>query len=169
MDLAICLLPRGAKGKKMKTKKHRNPMKNVLGLRAFCIWLLAMQLATPNANSQPQTQSAKSSSDGPILDASKILPNNKDGIVVPSCQYMPEAPYTKEARKAKYQGIFVAEAIIELDGKLSNVRVVKSPGLGLDKPVLETLKKWKCTPAIGPSGKPVRTRIPIEISFRLGS
>jgi outer membrane biosynthesis protein TonB len=30
-----------------------------------------------------------------------------------------------------------------MDGKLSNVRVVKSPGLGLDKPVLETLKKWK--------------------------
>jgi len=33
--------------------------------------------------------------------------------------------------------------IIELDGKLSNVRVAKSPGLGLEKPVLDTLKKWK--------------------------
>ncbi len=87
---------------------------------------------------------------------------------LPTCKYAPPPPYTKEARKAKYEGIVVVEAIIELDGKLSNMRVIKSPGLGLDHSALETLKKWKCTPATGPNGKPVRTSVPIEISFRLG-
>ena len=73
--------------------------------------------------------------------------------------------YTKEARKADFQGVVVVEAVIELDGRLSNLKIIKSPGLGLDQKVLETLAKWKCKPATR-DGRPVRTSVPIEIGFR---
>jgi len=128
-----------------------------------------MFLAASSVDAQTQTPAAQSPSDATILDASKFSPDHKDGTTPPSCQYMPPPPYTKEARKAKYEGIAVVEAIIELDGRLSNMRIVKSPGLGLDESVLQTLKKWRCTPAKGPDGKFKRTSIPFEVTFRLGS
>jgi len=36
-----------------------------------------------------------------------------NGVGVPKCYYQPDPPYSEEARKAKYQGIVVVEAIIE--------------------------------------------------------
>src|SRR5260370_28521239 len=104
----------------------------------------------PTASTPVPNSVARASSDG------------KTGVGMPSCKYAPPPPYSKEARKAKYEGIVVVEVIVDLDGKLSNMRVVKSPGYRLDESALETLKKWKCTPATGPSGKPVRTSVPVS-------
>ena len=80
---------------------------------------------------------------------------------------MPNPPYSEEARKAKYSGIVLVEAIVNLDGRLTNLRVIKSPGLGLDEYTIQTLMTWRCKPAIGPNGKPVPTIVPFEVNFRL--
>ena len=80
---------------------------------------------------------------------------------------MPNPPYTKEAKAAKFSGSVLVEGIVGLDGKITNIRVLKSPGLGLDEVVIKTLKKWKCSPAIGPNGKPVPVIVPFQINFRL--
>jgi TonB family protein len=90
-----------------------------------------------------------------------------NGVGVPTCYYHPDPPYSEEARKAKYQGIVVVEAIIETDDRVTNLRVAKSPGLGLDEKTIETVRTWRCKAAMGPGGKPVRTSVPIEVSFRL--
>src|SRR5579859_6649628 len=90
-----------------------------------------------------------------------------NGVGVPECYYQPDPPYSEEARKAKYQGIVVVEAIIETDDRVTNIRIVKSPGLGLDEKTIETVRQWRCKAASGPGGKPVRTSVPIEVSFRL--
>jgi len=90
-----------------------------------------------------------------------------NGVGIPSCYYKPDPPYSEEARKAKYQGIVVVEVIIETDDRVTNVRVAKSPGLGLDEKTIETVRTWRCKAAAGPNGKPVRTSVPIEVSFRL--
>jgi periplasmic protein TonB len=86
---------------------------------------------------------------------------------MPSCYYMPNPPYTKEARAAKFQGIVRVEGTVMLDGKIRNLRILKTPGLGLDEPVQKTLMKWKCRPAIGPDGKPVPTTVTFEVNFSL--
>jgi protein TonB len=44
---------------------------------------------------------------------------------------------------------------------------VKGPGLGLEEKAIEAVKGWKFKPAVGPSGKPVATIVPIEVTFRL--
>lgn len=90
-----------------------------------------------------------------------------NGVGLPSCFYMPNPPYSEEARKAKYSGTVMVEAIVNLDGKLSNLRVIKSPGLGLDDNTIQTLKTWRCKPAIGPNGRPVPVIVPFEVNFRL--
>jgi protein TonB len=90
-----------------------------------------------------------------------------NGVGMPSCFYMPNPPYSEEARKAKYSGVVLVEAIVNLDGHLSNLRLIKSPGLGLDENTLTTLKTWRCKAATGAAGKPVPTIVTFEVSFRL--
>jgi len=90
-----------------------------------------------------------------------------NGVGAASCYYMPNPPYSEEARKAKYSGVVNVDAIIETDGHLSGFRVLRSPGLGLDDSTLTTMKTWRCKPVIGPSGRPVRAQVMFEVNFRL--
>lgn len=90
-----------------------------------------------------------------------------NGVGLPACFYSPQPPYSDEARKAKYSGTVLVDAIVTVDGRVNPLRVVKSPGLGLDDSVITTLKTWRCKPAIGPSGKPVTVSVPFEVTFRL--
>jgi periplasmic protein TonB len=89
------------------------------------------------------------------------------GVGYPSCLYCPEPQYSEDARKAKYQGTVVLQVIIQPDGHATDIRVVKSPGLGLDAKAVEAVRTWRFKPALGPNGKPVATLTPIEVTFRL--
>ena len=90
-----------------------------------------------------------------------------NGVGTPSCFYQPAPEYSEEARKTKYQGAVVVEGVINLDGRVTDIKVVKGVGMGLDENAVAAVKTWRCKPASGPSGKPVRTLVPIEVTFRL--
>ena len=90
-----------------------------------------------------------------------------NGVGVPVCLYCPIPQYSDEARKAKYQGTVVLQVTITTDGRAINISIVKGPGLGLEEKAIEAVKGWKFKPAVGPSGKPVATIVPIEVTFRL--
>jgi protein TonB len=63
--------------------------------------------------------------------------------------------------------VVVLMVVITLDGRATNITVVKSPGLGLDEKAIEAVRQWKFRPAVGPGGKGVPTQVPIEVTFRL--
>lgn len=90
-----------------------------------------------------------------------------NGVGVPVCLYCPIPQYSDEARKAKYQGTVVLQVTITTDGRAVNISVVKGPGLGLEEKAIEAVRSWRFKPAIGPSGRPVPTIVPIEVTFRL--
>jgi protein TonB len=90
-----------------------------------------------------------------------------NGVGTPTCFYQPAPEYSEEARKTKYQGAVVVEGVINLDGRVTDIKVVKGVGMGLDENAVAAVKTWRCKPASGPSGKPVRTLVPIEVTFRL--
>ena len=90
-----------------------------------------------------------------------------NGVGMPLCVYCPEPAYSDEARKAKYQGAVVVLVVINLDGRATSIQLIKDPGLGLGEKAVEAVRQWKFKPAIGPSGKPVPTQVPIEVTFRL--
>ena len=79
---------------------------------------------------------------------------------------MPKPPMTKRARDAKFDGIVVAQATVTVNGNIENIKILKSPGLGLDKSVVKTLKSWKCSPPIASSGEPMAVTVPFEFRFR---
>jgi periplasmic protein TonB len=80
--------------------------------------------------------------------------------------YKPEPPYSEEARKAKYQGTVVLWIVVDAQGNVTDERVVKPLGLGLDEKAIETVKTWKFKPALR-NGAPVPVRVMVEVSFRL--
>jgi protein TonB len=90
-----------------------------------------------------------------------------NGVGLPTCFYMPNPPYSDEARKAKYSGVVMVEAVITVDGRVTNPRVIRSPGLGLDESTINTMRTWRCKPVTGPNGKPVPVIVPFEVTFRL--
>ena len=90
-----------------------------------------------------------------------------NGVGSPTCFYMPNPPYSEEARKAKYSGVVLVEAVITVDGQVTHPRVIRSPGLGLDDSTVQTMRTWRCKAATGPAGKPVPTLVSFEVNFRL--
>ncbi len=80
--------------------------------------------------------------------------------------YKPEPPYSEEARKAKYQGTVVLWIIVDAQGNVTDIRVVKPLGLGLDEKAVETVHTWKFKAAMR-NGIPVAVRVGVEVTFRL--
>ncbi len=88
------------------------------------------------------------------------------GVSAPVLLYKKEPEYSEEARKAKYQGTVVLYVEIDPSGKATNMRVVRSLGLGLDEKAMEAVKLWKFKPG-AKDGKPVTVAATIEVNFRL--
>ncbi len=88
------------------------------------------------------------------------------GVSGPIAIYKPEPMYSEEARKAKYQGTVVLWIVVGADGNVSNVRVVKPLGLGLDEKAVETVRTWKFKPCMR-MGNPVPCNVSVEVGFHL--
>ena len=88
------------------------------------------------------------------------------GVSEPIPIYKPDPAYSEEARKAKYQGTVVLWIIVDASGTVTDCRVVKPLGLGLDEKAVETVRTWKFKPALR-NGTPVPVKVMVEVSFRL--
>jgi TonB family protein len=87
-------------------------------------------------------------------------------VSAPRALFSPDPEYSDEARKAKYQGDVVLEAIIGPDGRPRALRVQRSLGMGLDEKALEAVSRWRFSPALK-DGHAVAVRVAIEVAFRL--
>jgi TonB family protein len=84
----------------------------------------------------------------------------------PQVLYKEEPEYSEAARKARFQGTVTLYIDVGLDGRATNIRVVRGAGLGLDENAVEAVRKWRFTPAIA-DGKPVIAPAVVEIGFHL--
>jgi len=88
------------------------------------------------------------------------------GVSAPQLVIRVEPEYTEAARKAKYQGTVVLYAVVDADGKVRDLKVVRALGLGLDEKALEAVRQWKFRPGMK-DGRPVAVAASIEVTFRL--
>lgn len=89
------------------------------------------------------------------------------GISAPVPIFQPEAEFSDEARRAKYQGVCLISLIVDAQGNPQNPRVVRALGMGLDEKALEAVRKYKFKPAMKNGRTPVPVMITIEVNFRL--
>jgi periplasmic protein TonB len=85
----------------------------------------------------------------------------------PVCVYCPNPQYSEEAVKTKYQGVVTLLVTITADGRVTNIRIAKGLGVGLDETAVAAVRTWRFKPALGPDNKPVSVTAPIEVTFRL--
>ncbi len=84
----------------------------------------------------------------------------------PIAIYMAPAEFSERARKAKYQGVALVSAIINEEGLPTDVKVIRSLGMGLDEKAIESVYRSRFRPATK-DGAPVAAQITIEVNFRL--
>jgi TonB family protein len=89
-----------------------------------------------------------------------------DGITIPKCVYCPLPEYTDAARKAGINGTVSFSVVFTEQGKLKDVRVVRSLDPTLDQAAIEVIRKWSANPAKDASGNPVPVRVHVEVSFQ---
>ncbi len=78
----------------------------------------------------------------------------------------PNPQYTEIARKARIQGVVIVEAIIDKEGNVTNVKVLKGLPMGLDQAAADAVRRWKFEPATL-NGKPVAVIYNLTVNFRL--
>jgi TonB family protein len=88
------------------------------------------------------------------------------GVRPPRLVYAPIPEYSDEARRKNIQGIVVLSALVDEQGRPTDIRVERSLGYGLDEEAVEAVSQYQFKPATTLDGKPVAERIRIQVSFR---
>lgn len=88
------------------------------------------------------------------------------GVTNPVPVFTPEAEFSDEARRAKYQGAVMVTMVVDARGVPQSPRVVQPLGMGLDEKALEAVRRYRFKPAMK-DGKPVPVMITVEVNFRL--
>ncbi len=87
-------------------------------------------------------------------------------VKAPEKLHAPPPQYTEIARKARITGVVIVEAIIDKDGNVTNVKVLKGLPMGLDQAAIDAIKGWKFRPATL-NGKPVSVYYNLTVNFTL--
>ena len=90
----------------------------------------------------------------------------RNGVTVPEAIYSPEPSFSDEARKAKFQGIVQLMVVVGKDGRVYNIQVRQSLGMGLDEKAIEAVRNWRFRPGTF-KGQPVATQIAVQVDFHL--
>ncbi|OGF68096.1 MAG: hypothetical protein A2Y62_05665 [Candidatus Fischerbacteria bacterium RBG_13_37_8] len=77
-----------------------------------------------------------------------------------------EPEYPEIAKRARIEGMVILEAIINKDGTIGDVKVLRSLNPLLDQAAIKAVKQWKCTPG-KINGKPVKAYLTLTVNFRL--
>jgi TonB family protein len=89
------------------------------------------------------------------------------GVKQPIVLEKPEPSYTEEAREARVNGTVKLEVVIRKNGIVSNIKVIKSLGFGLDEAVVQTIStRWRFKPGTL-NNEPVNTMGTIEVNFEI--
>jgi TonB family protein len=109
--------------------------------------------------------SALSAQDGADQSAEPVYEIG-NGVTAPKSVYAPNPSYDDKARKKKINGVVILAMVVTAEGKVRDVKVIKSLDEGLDKQAMAAVSKWRFEPATK-DGKPVAVHLKTEVDFRL--
>jgi len=97
------------------------------------------------------------------VSGESIYQSGVDGVSMPKCTYMPN-PSSEEVSKFQLSGTIFVDAVVNSEGNIENVRIIRGLPDGLNDKTIATMKTWRCNPALK-DGKPVPTRVWFEVHF----
>jgi TonB family protein len=103
-----------------------------------------------------------------IFTSVEVVPEFPGGLDALSDFLNTHIKYPNDARTNHIQGTVILSFVVDIDGSLSDIKVVKGIGWGCDEEAIRVLKsspRWK--PGTQ-QGKPVRVQYSLPINFSLG-
>ena len=88
------------------------------------------------------------------------------GMTKPEPIHKVQPRYTETARRAGVQGAVILEAVIDEQGRVTDVRVLRGLPMGLDREAVNAVQQWKFTPAMMAS-KPVKVYFTLTVNFTI--
>jgi protein TonB len=73
--------------------------------------------------------------------------------------------YPEIARAARVEGTVILEAVLDTNGRVTQLRVLKSAAM-LDQAALDAVRQWRYTPSFY-GGHPVSVLMTITVRFQL--
>lgn len=110
---------------------------------------------TPEATPTPEPEKPS----GPIRVGGQIKAPSKLKDVAPK--------YSDMARQARVQGVVVLECVINPEGRVTNVKVLRGSPL-LDDSAVEAVKQWVYSPTLL-NGQPVAVVMTVTVNFKLSN
>jgi TonB family protein len=91
-----------------------------------------------------------------------------NGVMLPRVLREVKPQYTSDAMRAKVQGTVLLECVVQKDGSVGDVQVIRSldSAFGLDGEAIKAAKQWRFAPGTR-MGEPVPVLITIELTFTL--
>ena len=102
----------------------------------------------------------------PVYLADGRMLNEDPAFVPPKLNKSVEPDYPVEMKGARISGKVVLIVIVDEEGKVGDIRVVTSGGFRFDQSAIESVRKWKYTPATL-AGEPVAVINTITITWRV--
>lgn len=90
----------------------------------------------------------------------------READAAPRLLHRTDPEYSAEARLVRQEGVVEFSVDIGLDGRVHNIKLERSLGLGLDEKAVEAVEQWRFKPAFR-GGKPVTVRARVSVHFRL--
>jgi TonB family protein len=90
-------------------------------------------------------------------------------LLFTSSMTRPEVIYQVKSRygeRLRLEGTAVVEAVIDKQGRVTNVRVLRRPPLGSDWAVVKAIEQWRFKPATL-ANKPVKVYYTMTVNFRI--
>lgn len=84
----------------------------------------------------------------------------------PAVTYQVQPRYSEAARRAGVQGAVTVDAVIDEQGRVTEVRILRGLPMGLDREAVAAVKQWRFTPATL-AGKPVKVYFSLTVNFRI--
>ncbi len=103
---------------------------------------------------------------GPSRIGDNKVYNASKSIVNPVITYKQKPKYTTEGQRDKIQGSVILSAILSKDGTISELKVVRGLGYGLDEEAIKAAYKIKFVPG-KKNDQPINVRVRLEFVFQL--
>ena len=113
------------------------------------------------------TSTAQTKKNDMVFDVVEVMPQYPGGQIAMLKYIMENIKYPKQIMEEGIQGRVTVSFIVEKDGRVSNVRLLRSVQSALDKEAIRVVKSMpKWTPG-KQNGKPVRVRFNLPVMFKL--
>ena len=113
------------------------------------------------------TSTAQTKKNNMVYDVVEVMPQFPGGQTAMLQYMMKNIKYPKQAMKEGIQGRVTVSFIVEKDGRVSNVRLLRSVQPLLDKEAIRVVKSMPKWSPGKQKGKPVRVRFNLPVMFKL--